>query len=135
MVDLPLLTLITFLPLIGAVAMVFMRGADDDLAAAQGAKSFALLVTTATFVASLFVLAGFDPSADGYQFVEQDPWIAGLTYKLGVDGISILFVMLTTALMPITILASWGIKTRVRDYMAAFLVLETMMIKIYHPQS
>jgi NADH-quinone oxidoreductase subunit M len=69
----------------------------------------ALLTTTATFLLSLVVLTGFDPSDTGFQFVEEGEWILGLTYKLGVDGISVLFVMLTTFLMPMTIAASWHV--------------------------
>ncbi|HRO11822.1 MAG TPA: NADH-quinone oxidoreductase subunit M, partial [Amaricoccus sp.] len=125
-----LLSLVTFLPLIGAVVLiVFLRG--DDPAAQKNAKLLALFTTTATFVISLFVLFGFDPSNPGFQFVEERPWIGGLTYKMGVDGISVLFVMLTTFLMPITILASWGVSVRVKEYMAAFLVLETLMIGVF----
>ena len=103
-----LLSLVTFLPLIGAVVlMVFLRG-EDELAQ-KNAKLLALFTTTATFLISLFVLFGFDPANPGFQFVEERAWIGGLTYKMGVDGISVLFVMLTTFLMPLTIAASWGV--------------------------
>ena len=102
-----LLSLVTFLPLIGAVVLLgFLRG-EDELAQ-KNAKLLALFTTSATFVLSLFVLSGFDPGDTGFQFVEEAPWLGGLTYKMGVDGISVLFVMLTTFLMPIVIGACWG---------------------------
>ena len=74
---------------------------------------------------------GFDPADTGFQFVEEHEWILGLTYKMGVDGISVLFVMLTTFLMPITIAACWNVTHRVKDYMIAFLLLETLMIGVF----
>jgi NADH-quinone oxidoreductase subunit M len=125
-----LLSIITFLPLVAALILaLFMRG--DDAAARNGAKWLALFTTTATFVISLFVLFRFDPSDTGFQFVEEREWILGLTYKMGVDGISILFVMLTTFLMPITIWSCWNVETRVKEYMIAFLVLETLMLGVF----
>ena len=125
-----LLSLITFLPLIGAVVLLlFLRG--DDEAAAKNAKLLALFTTTATLVLSLFVLVGFDPGDTGFQFLEERPWLGGLNYKMGVDGISVLFVMLTTLLMPIVIGASWHVETRVKEYMIAFLMLETLMLGVF----
>jgi NADH-quinone oxidoreductase subunit M len=125
-----LLSVITFVPLIAAAIMaLFLRG--EDAAAQRNAKWLALLVTSATFLISLFVLFGFDPSDTGFQFVEERAWILGLTYKMGVDGISVLFVMLTTFLMPITIASCWGVETRVKEYMIAFLVLETLMLGVF----
>ncbi|HMQ94198.1 MAG TPA: NADH-quinone oxidoreductase subunit M [Amaricoccus sp.] len=125
-----LLSLVTFLPLIGAVVLLlFLRG--DDEAAAKNAKLLALFTTSATLVLSLFVLVGFDPSDTGFQFLEERPWLGGLNYKMGVDGISVLFVMLTTLLMPIVIGASWHVETRVKEYMIAFLLLETLMLGVF----
>jgi NADH-quinone oxidoreductase subunit M len=125
-----LLSIITFLPLVAAIILaLFMRG--DDAAARQGAKWLALFTTSATFVISLFILFRFDPSDTGFQFVEERGWILGLTYKMGVDGISILFVMLTTFLMPITIYSCWNVETRVKEYMIAFLVLESLMLGVF----
>ena len=125
-----LLSFITFLPLVAALILaLFLRG--DDAAAQTNAKWVALLATTITFIASLLLLEGFDPQNTGFQFVEQSPWILGLTYKLGVDGISVLFVMLTTFLMPLTIAACWTVTTRVKEYMIAFLVLETLMLGVF----
>ncbi len=125
-----LLSIITFTPLVAAVILaVFLRG--DDEAARANAKWLALIATGATFLISLFLLAGFDPSDTGFQFVEEGDWILGLTYKVGVDGISVLFVLLTTFLMPIVIGACWNVTHRVKEYMVAFLVLETLMIGVF----
>ena len=122
-----ILSIITFLPLIAALILaVFLRG--DDAASRRNAKWLALIATTATFVISLYVLFGFDPANTGFQFVENRAWILGLRYKLGVDGISILFVMLTTFLMPLTILSTWEIETRVK---AIAYVLEGLMIGVF----
>lgn len=125
-----LLSLITFLPLVGALVLVLvLRG--DDAAAQLNAKMVALLTTSATFLLSLVIMFGFDPSDTGFQFVEQGEWLLGLSYKMGVDGISLPFVMLTTFLMPVVIGASWGVKVRVKEYMALFLLLETLMIGVF----
>ena len=124
------LSIITFIPAVAAAIMaLFLRG--DDAAAQRNAKWLALLATTATFLVSLFVLAGFDPQNTGFQFVEEFDWILGLKYKMGVDGISVLFVMLTTFLMPLTIASCWDVKTRVKEYMIAFLMLETLMLGVF----
>ena len=80
---------------------------------------------------SLGIYFEFDPANTGFQFVEEAEWIFGLKYKMGVDGISVLFVMLTTFVMPLTILASWDVKTRVKEYMIAFLLLETLMLGVF----
>ena len=125
-----LLSIITFTPAIAAAILaIFLRGEDE--AAQNNAKWVALVATLATFAASLIMLIGFDPQDTGFQFVEEHDWIMGFTYKMGVDGISILFVMLTTALMPITIGACWNVTHRVKEYMIAFLVLETLMIGVF----
>ena len=125
-----LLSLVTFLPLIGAVVLlVFLRGDDD--ASRKNAKLLALFTTSATFLLSLFVLAGFDPSDTGFQFVEESAWLGGLTYKMGVDGISVLFVLLTTVLMPVVILSCWDVTDRIKEYMIAFLMLESLMLGVF----
>ncbi|MBD9525774.1 MULTISPECIES: NADH-quinone oxidoreductase subunit M [Paracoccus] len=125
-----LLSIITFLPIVAAGIMaLFLRGQDE--AAARNAKWLALLATTATFLISLFVLFGFDPANTGFQFVEDKAWIMGLRYKMGVDGISVLFVLLTTFMMPLTILSCWTVDTKVKEYMIAFLVLEGLMIGVF----
>lgn len=125
-----ILSLITFTPALAALILaVFLRG--NDAASARNAKIVALAASVITFAASVLILIGFDPANTGMQFVEETPWIMGLTYKMGVDGISILFVMLTTFLMPITILSCWKVETRVKDYMIAFLLLETLMLGVF----
>ena len=125
----PLLSLLTFLPLVGVAIILSVRG--DEKAVASNARWTALWTTIVVFALSLVLWAKFDRSNAGFQFTETVAWMpqVGLTYKMGVDGISVLFVLLSTALTPLCILASWeSIQTRVRDYMIAFLVLETMMI-------
>lgn len=125
-----LLSIITFIPAVAAAILaLFLRG--DDAAARNNAKWVALVATATTFLVSLFVLAGFDPANTGFQFVEERSWILGLKYKMGVDGISVLFVMLTTFLMPITIAACWNVEVRVKEYMIAFLLLETLMLGVF----
>jgi len=125
-----LLSIVTFLPLFGAIVLMFFLRGDDEMAV-KNAKLLALFSTVATFIASLFVLQQFDASNTGFQMVEEAAWLGGLTYKMGVDGISILFVMLTTFMMPIVIGASWKVDHRVKEYMIAFLLLETLMIGVF----
>jgi NADH-quinone oxidoreductase subunit M len=125
-----LLSIVTFLPALAAVILlVFLRG--DDEAANRNAKWLALIATSATFLISLFILFQFDPENTGFQMVEQGEWLLGLQYKMGVDGISVLFVMLTTFMMPLVIAASWDVSHRVKEYMIAFLLLETLMLGVF----
>ncbi|MFQ1700561.1 NADH-quinone oxidoreductase subunit M [Loktanella agnita] len=125
-----ILSLTTFIPLIGAVILaLFLRG--DDEAAQKNAKSVALVTTLVTFLTSCFIYAQFDPENTGFQMVESRDWLLGLQYKMGVDGISILFVMLTTFLMPLVIASCWSVKIRVKEYMIAFLLLETLMLGVF----
>ena len=125
-----LLSLVTFIPALAAVILaVFLRG--EEAAAQRNAKWVALVATVITFLVSLFILAEFDASNTGFQFVEEREWLLGLKYKLGVDGISVLFVMLTTFMMPLVIWASWGVEKRVKEYMIAFLLLETLMLGVF----
>ena len=125
-----LLSLTTFIPLFGAAVLaLFLRG--DDAMAQRNAKWVAMATTVFTFIVSLFILAQFDPADTGFQMVEEREWILGLTYKMGVDGISILFVLLTTFLMPLVIAACWDVTHRVKEYMIAFLVLETLMLGVF----
>ncbi len=127
----PLLSITTFLPLVGVVFILLVRG--DDEVAKQNIRRVALITTVFTFVVSLFIWAGFDPRNAGFQFQEKMAWFGGFaSYQVGVDGISMLFVILTTFLMPFCILASWeSVQHRVKEYMIAFLVLETMMIGVF----
>ena len=140
----PWLTLLTFAPLIGALCIMIRRtmsrtdenGNLDPKEQAQvdkTARFVALGSTVLVFLVSLGVYALYDPSVSGYQLVDEVAWLGGgISYKMGVDGISILFVLLTTFIMPICVLASWeSIKERVADYMIAFLVMETLMIGVF----
>ncbi len=125
----PLLSLLTFLPLVGCAVILSVRG--DEATVASNARWTALWTTLIVFALSVILWFDFDRASSDFQFVEQVAWLPefGLSYHMGVDGISVLFVLLTTLLMPICILASWDtIQTRVREYMVAFLVLQTMMI-------
>jgi NADH-quinone oxidoreductase subunit M len=124
----PILSVVTFLPLVGALVIYFTGG--DDEAARRNARWIALWTTLVTFVVSLILVARFDPGLTDFQFVEKTSWLAaGITYHMGVDGISLPFVILTTALLPVCIIASWkSVTLRVREYMMAFLILETLMV-------
>ena len=127
----PILSLVTFLPLVGALLILFIREEGD--AAKRNIRAVTLWTTVLTFLVSLFIWAGFDNSVAGFQFVEKSEWLdSGISYHMGVDGISMLFVILTTFLMPFCILASWeAVDRRVKEYMIAFLILETLMIGVF----
>ncbi|MDP1627923.1 NADH-quinone oxidoreductase subunit M [Parvibaculum sp.] len=131
MTDGNILSLITFLPLVGALVILATRG--DEATVARNARYVALWTTGATFLVSLYIWWKFDNTTADFQFVQQREWLGGaINYHMGVDGISMLFVILTTFLMPACILASWtSINTRVKEYMIAFLVLETLMIGVF----
>ena len=127
----PILTTVTFLPLVGAFLILLIR--DDGDITRRNIRNVALLTTVFTFVLSLFIWIGFDNSVSGFQMLESHEWLdSGISYRMGVDGISMLFIILTTFLMPLCILASWQvIERRVKEYMIAFLILETLMIGVF----
>ena len=126
----PILSVVTFLPLVGALFVLVQRGEDET--ALRNMRWMALWTTLATFILSLLIWINFDPANTGFQFVEIRSWLgSSATYRMGVDGISMPFVILTTFLMPICILASWHVSKRVREYMVAFLILETLMIGVF----
>jgi NADH-quinone oxidoreductase subunit M len=128
----PLLSLLIWLPLVGGLVILCVRG--DEATVASNARWTALWTSLIVLALSLILWFRFDTSDAGFQFVESAPWLPqwGITYKLGVDGISVLFVLLSTVLTPICILASWeAITVRVREYMLAFLILETMMVGMF----
>ncbi len=127
----PILSTITFLPLVGVVLMMFIN--EDNEAGRKNIRWIALFTTIATFLLSLLIWTGFDTTTAEFQFVESKPWLdSGIRYHVGVDGISMLFVILTTFLMPFCILASWEtIQTRLKAYMICFLILETLMIGVF----
>lgn len=133
MLGIPLLSFITFLPLIGA-AFIFALIRGDEVSKAHNAKNTALWTSIVTFLLSLTLLADFNNGTAAFQFVEKIQWVKGynINYHLGIDGISLFFVLLTTFLTPICILASWkSITHRVSEYMIAFLLLETMVIGVF----
>ncbi len=123
-----MLTIITFLPLVGALILLFVTG--KDAASVTLLRWIALVVSSLTFVLALLMWSQFDPAKPGFQFVENYDWIGNsIGYRMGVDGISLLFVVLTTLLLPICVISSWtSIQDRVREYLIVFLVLETLMI-------
>jgi NADH-quinone oxidoreductase subunit M len=127
----PILSTVTFLPLLGALIVVIIRG--DAVSARRNIFYVALWTTIVTFILSLFIWVNFDPADPGFQMVESTEWLGGaIAYKMGVDGISMLFVILTTFLMPLCILASkLTIREHFKEYMVAFLVLETLMTGVF----
>ncbi|MCF6343052.1 MAG: NADH-quinone oxidoreductase subunit M [Devosiaceae bacterium] len=126
-----ILTIITFLPLLGALFVMIVPG-NDRLAYAN-IKRIALVTTLVTFALTLVMWSMFDPQNTSFQFVQNHEWIGNVIgYRMGVDGISVLFVVLTGLLMPMAILAGWdSVTKRVREYMIAFLVLETLMLGVF----
>jgi NADH-quinone oxidoreductase subunit M len=128
----PYLTVTTFLPLVGAVLILILRGEAQSVA--RNARWIALWTSLVTLVLSLFIWAGFDPSTSDFQFVETAEWVPtfSITYHMGIDGISLFFVLLSTFLTVLCIIASWtSITNRVKEYMIAFLVLETLMVGMF----
>ncbi|VAX08173.1 NADH-ubiquinone oxidoreductase chain M [hydrothermal vent metagenome] len=125
----PILSIITFLPLVGVFFILMIKGENSD----KRAKHVALFTTVFTFIVSLILWFTFDKTTADFQFVEKTAWLGdNINYHMGVDGISILFVMLTTFIMPIVILTGWiSVKSRVKEYLIAFLILETLMIGVF----
>ncbi|MCY6380465.1 NADH-quinone oxidoreductase subunit M [Hoeflea prorocentri] len=128
MIDWPILSTVTFIPLVGVLLILLIR--DDGETGRRNIRNVALIVTSFNFLLSLVVWAAFDDSIVGFQMVEKAQWLdSGISYHMGVDGISMLFVVLTAFLMPLCVLASWEtIQTRLKAYMIAFLILETLVI-------
>ncbi len=132
MIGLPLLSVIIFLPLVGSLFILSMKG--DGATLNRNARNVALWTSFLTFILSLILWFYFDENQITCQFVEKASWIKdlGIHYHLGVDGISLFFVLLSAFLMPLCILASWeSIQVRVREYMMAFLLLETFVIGMF----
>ncbi len=128
----PLLSLVTFLPLVGVFAILILRGQPEDVA--RNARWIALWTSLVDFALALIIWAEFDPNSSGFQFVEQAQWLPQfhIAYHMGIDGISLFFVVLSTFLTPICVIASWvSVKNRVKEYMIAFLVLNTMMVGMF----
>ena len=128
----PILSTITFLPLVGIAFLLLIRG--DAATVARNARHVALWTSVVTFAISLVLIGEFDISNPGYQFEENVPWLPefGIAYHLGVDGISLFFLVLTTFLTPICIIASWeSIQSRVREYMIAFLAMQVLVVGVF----
>ncbi|MEC8370041.1 MAG: NADH-quinone oxidoreductase subunit M, partial [Pseudomonadota bacterium] len=123
--EMPWLSIVTFTPLVGAILILLLvRGSPEDVA--RNARWSALWTSGITFFISLFIWVNFDTSTHAFQFVEKAPWMPEykINYHMGVDGISVFFILLSTLLTPICILASWNaIQEKVKEYMIAFLVL------------
>ena len=132
MTQFPILSLLTFLPLVGALFILTIRG--DAEVVARNARNVALWTSMINFLLSLFIWVNFDSSTAKFQFVEESQWMPafGINYKLGVDGISMFFVLLSTLLTPVCVLASWeSIQARIKEYMISFLIMETFMIGMF----
>ena len=131
--DFPILSAVTFLPMAGAILILLVRALMGPQEQEDNRVMYAgLMISVATFIVSLFMLFGFNQDQAGYQFVEEVSWYAGIQYKMGVDGMSLMLIMLTTFLTPIALYASIGsVKHRLTEYMIAFLVLETFMIGVF----
>ena len=131
MSEIPILSILIFIPVIGIFFMLLIRNNDDQ--SSQNLKHTALWITFLNFIISLSLLFSFDLNNPDFQFVEKYAWIeSGISYHLGIDGVSILFVILTTMLVPICILASYeSIKFSVKEYLISFLALETFMIGVF----
>ena len=131
--EIPVLSLLIFVPTIGAV-LILVCAQGDDSTIATNSRWGALWASTSNFFLSLWLLLNFDKSTAEFQFLEKVEWIPqfGISYNLGVDGISLLFILLTTLLTPICIVASWeNIQHKVKEYMISFLILESFMIGMF----
>ena len=131
MSHLPILSIVTFLPMVAALFILVSGGSDQTRA--NTARWVALIATIADLVVAIYIWTQFDGTTAAFQFTERAQWLGGnITYHMGVDGISVLFVVLTAILMPFCILASWkSVETRVPEYMIAFLALQTLMIGVF----
>jgi NADH-quinone oxidoreductase subunit M len=130
----PLLSLVTFLPLVGAGFILITRG--DQAVVARNARNIALWTSLIDFALSLFLWLKFDPNTADFQFVERADWVTlggfQFTYHMGIDGISLFFVLLSTLLTLISVVSAWEvIQFRVKEFMIAFLVLETLMVGLF----
>ena len=125
-----LLSLIIFFPSFGALILgIFLRG--ENLESNNNAKLLTLVSTIAPLIFSIFVFSNFNPNVTGFQLVEEYQWLMGLTYKVGIDGISLPLILLTTITMPIVIISSWKIERNVKEYMICFLILETLILGVF----
>ena len=125
-----ILSLITFLPLLGALIIgLFVQGSDAQ--SSENAKRVSLVTSIIVFLLSLVIFSEFDKNSSDFQFIEEFLWLGFFNYKLGVDGISVILILLTTGMMPIVFLSSWTTNKRVKEYLISFLILETLMIGVF----
>jgi NADH-quinone oxidoreductase subunit M len=123
-----ILTIVTFTPALGAVLLLLFNRKN-----AGAIRAFSLVITLLTFLFSLHLIAHFDSSRPGFQYLVQVPWIpsAGIDYHMGIDGVSVFLILLATVLTPLAILASWSIHERAKEYFVFMLLLETGMIGVF----
>ena len=125
-----ILSLITFLPLIGALIIgLFVQGSGPQ--SSENAKRVSLVTSIIVFLLSLVMFSEFDKNSSDFQFVEEFLWLGFFNYKLGVDGISVILILLTTGMMPLVFLSSWTTDKRVKEYLISFLILETLMVGVF----
>jgi len=125
-----ILSLITFLPLLGALIIgLFVQGSDAQ--ASDNAKRVSLVTSIIVFLLSIVMFSDFDKTSSDFQFIEEFLWLGFFNYKLGVDGISVILILLTTGMMPIVFLSSWTTNKRVKEYLISFLILETLMVGVF----
>jgi len=127
--DFPILSSIIFLPLLGSIFIFLSKSQDNN----QSAIYVSLFTSIANFIIALFLWYSFDNSYIGFQFLEEKNWISGfIKFKLGIDGISILFIVLTTFIIPLCIISCVNsVKERVKEFLIAILILETFMIGVF----
>jgi NADH-quinone oxidoreductase subunit M len=123
-----ILTLVTFMPMLGAILLLFFNRKN-----VRAIRAFSLIVAIATFVLSLHLIAHFNSSRSDFQFLVNVPWIpsVGISYHMGVDGISVFLILLATILTPLAILASWSVSDRAKEYFLFMLMLETGMVGVF----
>ena len=132
MIDFPILSIVIFIPLVGVITLLLLQQNTPQYD--EQARYIALWTSSITFLVSLLLWIGFDKNDTSFQFIEYYSWIPSydIAYYIGLDGISLFFVLLSTLLIPICVLASWrSITHNVRDYMIAFLLLEIMMVGMF----
>jgi NADH-quinone oxidoreductase subunit M len=126
----PILSSLILLPTIGALFLFFTKDKEGNNSTA---KYVSLFTTAVNFLISIYLWVSFDPSTSNFQFIEDRTWIKGfINYKVGVDGISILFIILTTFITPLCIISvNNSVKKRLRDFLIAILILESFMIGVF----
>src|SRR5436190_2134258 len=123
-----ILSIVTYLPALGGIFLLFF-----DRKNVRAIRAFALIIAVVTFVLSLHLIAHFDSNRSDFQYLVNVPWIpsVGISYHLGVDGISVFLILLATILTPLAVLASWSVSERAKEYFLFMLMLETGMIGVF----